>query len=69
MTARVWCGKHYRIELICGKNRKSNYSMHSYMNIHKDSSLVEDKRWSRKLDNCHKTPRQILLLFNFCSIL
>jgi hypothetical protein len=31
--------------------------------------LVEEKRWNRELINCQKTPRQILLLFNFCSIL
>ncbi len=68
MTTRVWCGKHYRIEPILDQNRRSSYSRHSYMNVHKDSSLVEDERWSKELDNRHNTPKQLLLLFSFCSI-
>jgi hypothetical protein len=35
------------------------------MNVHKDSSLVEDMRWSKELDNRHNTPKQILLFFQF----
>ncbi len=69
MFARIWGGKHCWTQPKFCKNKRFGYSSYSHMNLHKNPSSIEDREWSRELDNHCQRIGQILLACHIHSIL